>query len=484
MKQSLVSTHVFALATISRPSLRIPSKKILSLNIVLTLFVCLLFSLLSKTAFADDLSPLNSVEAFEEQFSEAQLAQMLAPIALYPDSLLTHILISATYPLEVIEAKRWLDSLLEKNSQLTAKQIADKTENKDWDASVKALVPFPRILTRLNDDLTWTRQLGDAFLQDEQRLLATIQTLRQQAEAAGSLDKMENMAISRESSNIVIEPLQPEVIYVPYYDTRVVYGNWYWHSYPPMVWAAPLWPHNNYVHVSYYNPFYWHSGIHISVNYFFSAFNWHSRHIVVVNHHQSHHYRRSVHIVKSGYAKRWHHQPVHRKGVAYRTSVTKERYRSNRVSVSQRYANRDTRSIGGYSTNKSYSKVRSDKMRHQNFSQKLSKKRYSSNTKQGSHYLASNTSSHKKVSTKAKNNRVTNKNVTSKQRQKSYSSTQSTVTRKQSTISSKSSKSYQKRTTKAKSTSQNRSKTQHSRAARQKSSTRRSSNSGSKKRNN
>ncbi len=311
----------------------VAKNKRLSLNTALALLLGILFSLLAKTALAQNITQeqIANQTTFEVQFSQAQLAQLLAPIALYPDSLLTHILIASTYPLEVIEAKRWLD----KHDGLSKKRMMKKANKKNWDPSINALLAFPRILARLNNELTWTRNIGDAFLQDEARLLASIQTLRQQAEAAGNLDKMENMTISREKHNIIIEAVQPEVIYVPYYDSRVIYGRWAWDYHPPVYWSQPWGVHHNYVHLSHYNPFYWHSGVHISFNYFFSAFNWHHRHIVVVNHHKTRHHRRKVHIISSGYAKRWHHKPIHRRGVAYRSSITKERYQSNRTSVNQ-----------------------------------------------------------------------------------------------------------------------------------------------------
>ncbi len=124
-----------------------------------------------------------------QTFSDAQLAQMLAPIALYPDSLLTHILIASTYPIEIIEAHRWL----KKNDKLNTEQKKLLLEDFDWDASVKALIPFERVLGRLSEDLSWTQALGDAFLQDESRLLLSIQALRKQAQLAGSLNKMDNM---------------------------------------------------------------------------------------------------------------------------------------------------------------------------------------------------------------------------------------------------------------------------------------------------
>jgi hypothetical protein len=286
------------------------------------------FNLLAEQ-IAEQSNQQQQVQAESQPFNEDELAQMLAPIALYPDSLLTHILIAATYPIEIVEADRWL----KKNKGLSTEDAAQSVKDFNWDASVKALVPFERILSRLSEDLTWTQQLGDAFLQDESRLLESIQELRKQAQLAGNLEKMDNMDVSYEDNNIVIEPIEKEIVYVPYYDTRMVYGTWHSVSYPPVYWK----PHHN-VYVSRYHPFYYHSGIHISFNYFFSAFHWSNRHVVVVNtHHYKHRYyeqRPRRLIVNGGYAKHWKHQPVHRKGVAYRTKHTRLKYDNERVKVS------------------------------------------------------------------------------------------------------------------------------------------------------
>jgi hypothetical protein len=280
------------------------------------------FNLLAEQTLAQS-NYQNQVE--EKSFSEAELAQMLAPIALYPDSLLTHILIASTYPIEIVEAHRWII----KNDELSTEKAAELVKDFDWDASVKALVPFERILSRLSEDLTWTQQLGDAFLQDESRLLESIQILRKKAELAGNLDKMDNMDVSYEDSNIVIEPIEKEIVYVPYYDTRMVYGRWHSVSYPPVYWRP-----RHSVYVSRYNPFYFDSGVHISFNYFFSAFHWHNRHVVVVNsHHSKYRYydqRPRRLIANGGYAKRWAHKPAHRKGVAYRTQNTRLKYNNNK----------------------------------------------------------------------------------------------------------------------------------------------------------
>lgn len=276
------------------------------------------------------LSPLSTAQAEsssqEANFSEAELAQMLAPIALYPDSLLTHILIASTYPLEVVQAKR----LQENNTLLPADQLIDKANNEEWDPSVTALLAFPTVLEKLSEDLAWTQDLGDAFLQDEQQVLTSIQVLRQQADDANSLNEMENMEVSRVDNQIIIEPVQKEIVYVPYYDPRVVYGHWAWYNYPPVYWT----PHPYYVRPPY-GHFYYHRGVHISFNYYFSAFHWHKRHVVVVHHKNARHYRHHGRIVTSSGAQRWNHKPAHRRGVAYRSPVVKQRYNSHRPSTFQ-----------------------------------------------------------------------------------------------------------------------------------------------------
>lgn len=266
----------------------------------------------------------NEVELNNEEFNQAQLAQMLAPIALYPDSLLTHILIASTYPIEVVEAERWVS----KKKNLSATQLSKKIEDKEWEPSIKALAMFPKVLERLSDDLSWTQQLGDAFLQNEESVLQAIQYLRYKAEQAGNLDKMDNVNITREDKNIIIQPVQKEVIYVPYYDTRRVYGNWHWSLNPPIYWD---WGHH--ASYSHHRPFGWHNGIHISRNYFFSAFHWSNRHVAVVNHRNTSHYRPKKHIVRGGYANRWKHKPQHRRGVSYSNKQVNKRYSSHRPVV-------------------------------------------------------------------------------------------------------------------------------------------------------
>lgn len=259
-------------------------------------------------------------------FSDAELEQILAPIALYPDSVLTHILIASTYPLEVVQADRWVSN----HSKLKPADAMAQVESKNWDPSVKALVPFAKILERMSDNLDWTQQLGDAFLQDEKRLLASIQSLRRKADKAGNLNNMEHMNIEREDDNIIIVPAEREIVYVPYYDTRVVYGSWYWNHYPPVYWDIGH-------HYPYRGSYYWYPRVNIVYNFFFSAFHWRNHHVVIVDRHQRYprnHYYRS-NIIRHESSRRWTHNPTHRRGVAYRSEPVKLRYKSSRPSLSQ-----------------------------------------------------------------------------------------------------------------------------------------------------
>ncbi|WP_196137653.1 DUF3300 domain-containing protein [Aliikangiella sp. G2MR2-5] len=263
-----------------------------------------------------------------DSISQGELEQILAPIALYPDSVLTHILIASTYPLEVIAADRWVKN----NPEVEAAEALNAVEDNNWDPSVKALVPFPRLLSRMSDNLEWTQKLGDAFLQDEEGVLEAIQSLRGKAKQAGSLDKMEHMDVTYEDDNIVIQPVKREIVYIPYYDTRVVYGHWYWDHYPPVYWD---WHWGHHRRLSHHHHFYWHPRVHISWNFFFSAFHWHNHHVVVITHrdYRPHRYHDRRQIISHRHANRWNHNPRHRRGVAYRTETVRERYHSNRPSL-------------------------------------------------------------------------------------------------------------------------------------------------------
>lgn len=276
-----------------------------------------------------------------EPFSQAELEQILAPIALYPDTVLSHILIAATYPLEVIQAERWT----QKNTDITGSDAVELVENENWDPSVKALVAFPQVLKRLSENLEWTQKLGDAFLQDEEKLLASVQSLRVRAYEAGNLDKMDKVSVVHENDSIVIEPVEREVVYVPYYDTRFVYGPWHWSHYPPVYWNSPHYASHYYGH--HVTPFYWGPSVHVSFGFFFSSFHWNNHHVVRIpyNHYQPHHYYDRHQIARHQHAARWTHNPTHRRGVSYRSVTVSNRYRSTRPSQAEVQTHRTTRNL-------------------------------------------------------------------------------------------------------------------------------------------
>jgi hypothetical protein len=178
-----------------------------------------------------------------EQFDVQQIDALLAPIALYPDQLLTQILIASTFPIQIVEASRWIDDPTHKD--LSGDALAKALEPLGWDPSVKSLVPFPQVLSQLNNNLEWTQQLGYAFASQQKDVLDSVQRLRRQAQEAGHLQSTSQQVVRTEAQSgqtaqptIVIAPAQPNVVYVPAYSPAAVYGAWPYPAYPPVV-AAP-----------------------------------------------------------------------------------------------------------------------------------------------------------------------------------------------------------------------------------------------------
>ncbi len=169
-------------------------------------------------------------------FKQEELDQLLAPIALYPDDLLTQILMASTYPLEVVQAERWV----KQNKSLKGDALKAALEKQPWDDSVKALVPFPDVLTMMSEKLEWTQKLGDAFLAQQKDVMDTVQKLRRKAAEAGNLKSSKEQEVKKEGDIIIIEPANPQVVYVPAYNPTVVYGAWWYPAYPPYpVYAYP-----------------------------------------------------------------------------------------------------------------------------------------------------------------------------------------------------------------------------------------------------
>ncbi len=171
--------------------------------------------------------------------SQAELDQLLAPVALYPDALVSQMLMASTYPLEVVQADRWA----RQNPRLEGDALTAALEDESWDPSIKSLVNFPDVLSMMSEQLDWTTKLGDAFLAQQNEVMNTIQELRAKASAEGSLatNDQQTVTVQQESQSpvIVIESSDPEVVYVPAYNPTVVYGSWPYPAYPPYDYHPP-----------------------------------------------------------------------------------------------------------------------------------------------------------------------------------------------------------------------------------------------------
>jgi len=212
-------------------------------------------------------------------FTDAEIDALLAPVALYPDSVLSHVLIAATVPEDVEDAAEWS----RRHADLKGQAAVDAVAKKDWDPSVKALVAFPDVLERMDEDPEWTEDLGVAFLEQEATVMDRVQYLRDRADEAGTLDKIEHVRVVREREYIYLEPAVERVVYVPYYDPWYVYGAWWWPYYPPHHWA--YW--GGYpVHHYHGSTFYWGVAFHLGPSYYYSRFNWPHRHVVVARPHR------------------------------------------------------------------------------------------------------------------------------------------------------------------------------------------------------
>jgi hypothetical protein len=166
--------------------------------------------------------------------SPEQLDNLVAPIALYPDNLLSQVLVASTYPLEVVEASQWLAQ----NRTLQGQQLVDAARQMNWDPSIQALVVFPDVLNRLASDVQWTTALGNAFLAQQADVMSSVQKLRAEARASGKLNSnaQQNVTVQTQDgqSAIDIMPANPQVIYVPQYNPEYIWGPPDYGYYPPL----------------------------------------------------------------------------------------------------------------------------------------------------------------------------------------------------------------------------------------------------------
>jgi len=258
----------------------------------------------SSAAFAQVPGPMSlpygASQASAPAFNQDELDQMLAPVALYPDALLAQVLMAATYPAEVVEAARWA----QQHNGLTGPALQNALQGEPWDASVKSLCQFPALLDRMSQGLAWTQRLGDAFIEQQQQVMDSVQELRRRAQFAGNLQSNPQQTVVAENGAITILPANPQIVYVPTYNPAFAYGNWWrWAAYPAY-------------YPSYWGPagdsgFFWGLGVAAGVG-LWGGFDWH-RHEVNIRLDRYNEFNRT-HIADN----RWHHDEMHRGGIPYR----------------------------------------------------------------------------------------------------------------------------------------------------------------------
>jgi len=276
----------------------------------------------------------------EKIYKNEQLDQMLAPVALYPDSLLSQLLMACTYPSDFAEATAWVNANQKASGDAAVKQV----ESKPWDPSVKSLVAFPQILAQFGAQPDWVQKVGDAFLAQPEDVMAAVQRLRAQAQKAGTLKTTEQQKVIVEQAPqtqetvIKIEPADPQVVYVPAYNPTVVYGTWPYPYYPPYYW-----PPYSYYYPGYYPGAAFAAGVFWGVAVgaiLWGGCNWGGGDINIntdrfnqVNHNRQ--------IDRS--QNKFQHNAANRKGVPYRDQASRDKFGQGRGGAEARnnYRGRD-----------------------------------------------------------------------------------------------------------------------------------------------
>lgn len=284
-----------------------------------------------------------------------QLESLVSSIALYPDSLLSQMLMASTYPLEVAEAANWLRN----NPHLKGDALQNALKPQTWDNSVKSLVSFPDALNLMGNQLSWTQSLGDAYLSQPKDLMQAVQALRAKARQAGNLKSNQQVAVSSDAqSNIIIVPANPQVVYVPTYNPMMVYGGWPYPAYPPYPVYNPGWGLMSFgigmaVGAALWSTPRWGSGSISINNNTFNNFN---------NRFNSASNLRSDRL---GNDSTWDHNPAHRDGVPYGNSALNNRYGAgNHSAITRNDISRQQNAVNDWKNNASPAdKQRADQAR-------------------------------------------------------------------------------------------------------------------------
>lgn len=280
-----------------------------------------------------------SQPAQSQTFSKEEIAQLVAPVALYPDSLLAQVLMASTYPGDVADAAKWAKDHPEAKGDDAVKAVAKE----DWDPSVQSLVAFPQALLMLGNDINWVQKLGDAFLAQPNDVMATAQELRRKAQSAGNLKSNEYQTVSTSSeqvpgtgqSTIVIESPSPQTVYVPTYDPNTIYGPWPYSYYPPYYYPPSAYWYPGY---AFGAGLAWGIGIGISVGIWGDC-NWGGGDINI-NSSRYNEFNRNIdrgdrqigdgergdRTGNRGGDRQWQHDGSRRDGVPYRDQASREKY--------------------------------------------------------------------------------------------------------------------------------------------------------------
>lgn len=266
-------------------------------------------------------APDQSAARTQQLLKPEELDALVAPIALYPDSLLAEVLMASTYPLEVVEAERWVTE----NKNLKGDALKAALDKQKWDESVKDLVATPSVLTMMSEKLDWTKSLGDAVLAQQPDVMDAVQRLRLKAQANGKLEstKEQKVTVKKEGAKqtIYVEPAVPDTIYVPYYEPAVVYGDWPYPDYPPYYFGVPSYIPGAVVASGIafgagYALGRWTSGR----NYWGGGINWNNNHININ--------RPRVNPLGG---QNWQHNPAHRQGVRYTNTNVQQRFGNKNI---------------------------------------------------------------------------------------------------------------------------------------------------------
>jgi len=288
-------------------------KPSLALRVLVTLLAATLA--LEPVAFAQQATPTaapaQAPAASGKTFTQQDLDELLAPIALYPDALLSQVLMASTYPLEIVEAARWQ----KQNASLKDKALEDALEKQAWDPSVKSLTTVPQVLTMMNEKIDWTRKLGDAFLSSQEQMLKTVQTLRAKADAAGNLKSSREMTVEKATENnvqvIKIEQPNPQTVYVPTYNPATVYGSWWYPAPPPYYYYPPGYAYGTGLAFA--------TGVVVGAA-IWGGIGWGNNNVNInVNNYNN--FNKTN--ISNG---NWNHNAEHRKGVSYRDNATAQKF--------------------------------------------------------------------------------------------------------------------------------------------------------------